>query len=137
MLTVSGNIGLKNSEDSAQLDLKLLQSFKQTTIRTTTVWTEGVQTFTGVELAELTEQLGLQGTTIRASALNDYTVSIPMTDAVENGPIVAYARNGETMSVRNKGPLWVIYPYDDEANYRSDVIYSRSIWQLDRLEAVD
>jgi hypothetical protein len=39
------------------------------------------------------------------------------------------------MSVRDKGPLWVIYPYDSD-DYRSEVIYSRSIWQLDRLEVV-
>ena len=42
--------------------------------------------------------------------------------------------NGEIMSLRDKGPLWVIYPYDQNAAYRSEVTYSRSIWQLDRIE---
>jgi len=40
------------------------------------------------------------------------------------------------MSVREKGPLWVIYPYDSDAKFRTEVIYSRSIWQLDRLAIV-
>jgi hypothetical protein len=44
--------------------------------------------------------------------------------------------DGNAMSVRDKGPLWVIYPYDSDAAYRTEVIYSRSIWQLDRLEVV-
>ncbi|MDP5360810.1 MAG: oxidoreductase, partial [Paracoccaceae bacterium] len=35
-----------------------------------------------------------------------------------------------------KGPLWVVYPYDMSADYRSEVIYYRSIWQLDRIEVV-
>ncbi|RYH00603.1 oxidoreductase, partial [Salipiger sp. IMCC34102] len=38
------------------------------------------------------------------------------------------------MQVRDKGPLWIVYPYDDTPEYRSEVIYSRSIWQLDRIE---
>jgi len=38
--------------------------------------------------------------------------------------------------LREKGPLWVIYPYDSDAKFRTEVIYSRSIWQLDRLAIV-
>jgi hypothetical protein len=45
--------------------------------------------------------------------------------------------DGKTMSVRDKGPLWIIYPYDSSADYRTEVVYSRSIWQLDRIEAVN
>jgi hypothetical protein len=40
------------------------------------------------------------------------------------------------MSVRDKGPLWVVYPFDDVPAYQSETIYSRSIWQLDRIEVV-
>ena len=61
---------------------------------------------------------------------------MPLTDAVEGGPIVAYRMDGETMSVRDKGPLWIVYPYDSDADYRTEVIYSRSIWQLDRIEVI-
>ena len=51
-------------------------------------------------------------------------------------PLVAYEMDGETMSRRQKGPLWIVYPFDSDADFRSEVIYSRSIWQLDRLEIV-
>ena len=54
-------------------------------------------------------------------------------DAVEEGPIVAYEMDGKLMSRRDKGPLWLIYPYSSNAEYRTEVIYSRSIWQLDRM----
>lgn len=80
--------------------------------------------------------MGASGDTIRAVALNDYAVSIPTADAVEGGPIVAYARNGEEMSIRDKGPLWIIYPFDDNETYKTEEYYSRSIWQLDRIELV-
>ncbi|WP_366141518.1 molybdopterin-dependent oxidoreductase [uncultured Sulfitobacter sp.] len=137
MLTVTGNLEQTNGEGAALLDLDLLQALEQTTIETSTIWTEGKQTFEGVSLAVLVQALGITGETLRATAINDYTVEVPLTDAVEGGPIVAYRLNGETMSVRDKGPLWLVYPYDDNSDYRTEVIYSRSIWQLDRIEAVD
>ncbi len=90
-----------------------------------------------MSLSTLVDRLGIEGASLRATAINDYTVEIPLSDAVEGGPMIAYRMDGEIMSVRNKGPLWVVYPYDSESDYRTEVIYSRSIWQLDRIEAVE
>lgn len=137
VLTVSGNIDMTNSDNIAQLDLGLIEALDKTTIETTTIWTEGLQVFEGVSLAALVEELGIGGTTLRATAINDYAVEIPLDDAVEGGPIVAYKLNGKVMTLRDKGPLWIVYPYDADAAYRTEVIYSRSIWQLDRIEALD
>lgn len=137
VLTVSGNVEKTNAGKTTVLDLKMLEALETTTIETTTIWTEGTQVFQGVSLKALVEELGIKGTMLRASAINDYTVEVPMSDAVEGGALVAYRLNGENMSVRDKGPLWIIYPYDSDADYRTEVIYSRSIWQLDRIEAID
>ena len=46
---------------------------------------------------------------------------------------MAFLNNGEPMSIRDKGPLWIIYPFDDNPDYQTEVIYSRSIWQLDQI----
>ncbi len=137
VLTVSGNVVKTNVDQTARLDLEMLEAMGTTTIETTTIWTEGMQVFQGVSLKALVEELGIEGTILRASAINDYTVEVPMSDAVEGGALVAYRLNGDAMSVRDKGPLWIIYPYDSDADYRTEVIYSRSIWQLDRIEAID
>jgi hypothetical protein len=136
ILTVSGDIAAVNVDDTAQFDLEMLMSLDPATIATTTIWTEGEQVFEGVALKTLLERLEVTAGTVLATAINDYTVEIPVTDAVDGGPIVAYFLNGNAMSVRDKGPLWIVYPYDDSADYRSEVIYSRSIWQLDRIEIV-
>lgn len=137
ILTVSGQIDTKNADDTAQFDLAMLEDLDKTTFETSTIWSEGTHTFQGVSLKVLADRLGIDGTTLRATAINDYAVDIPLTDAVEGGPIVAYKMDDATMSVRDKGPLWIVYPYDSNAAYRSEVIYSRSIWQLDRIEAMD
>ena len=38
------------------------------------------------------------------------------------------------MSVRDKGPLFIIYPFDESEDLRSERYYSRSAWQLKHLE---
>lgn len=136
LLTVSGDITVTNGGETLVMDRTALMALPATTFETSTIWTEGVHSFTGVSLADLATELGLEEGQILATAINDYTVEIPLSDAVEGGPIIAYLMDGAEMSVRDKGPLWVIYPYDSDADYRSEVIYSRSIWQLDRVEIV-
>lgn len=136
ILTISGDVTRTNEEGVAKFDLKMLADMPATTFETSTIWTEGTQEFTGVELNYLVEELGLEGTNLVASAINDYHVEIPLSDAKDGGPILAYLRNGDEMSVRNKGPLWLVYPYDSNVEYRTETVYSRSIWQLDRIKVV-
>jgi hypothetical protein len=38
--------------------------------------------------------------------------------------------DGKPIPVREKGPLFVVYPFDSSATLRSSVYYERSIWQL-------
>lgn len=136
ILTVSGEIARFNGDGTARFDLEMLRDIGATDIATETIWTSGTPVFTGVELAEFLDYLGAEGEVIDAQAFNDYAVAIPVSDAVEGGPILAYEMDGKVMSRREKGPLWVIYPYDASADYRTEVIYSRSIWQLDRMHVL-
>ncbi len=136
VLTVTGNIAVTNADGALILDRAGLAAIGSQRFETSTIWTDGVHSFEGVPLQALTAFLGVEDGILFATAINDYTVEIPVTDAVANGPIIAYLMDGEEMSVRDKGPLWIVYPYDSSADYRSEVIYSRSIWQLDRIEVV-
>jgi hypothetical protein len=136
VLTVSGGPSMTNDGDQLLLDRDMLMALPATTFETSTIWTEGVHEFTGVSLADFAASIGVETGRFLATAINDYTVEIPFSDAVADGPIIAYLMDGEAMSVRDKGPLWVIYPYDSNSLYRSEVVYSRSIWQLDRVEIV-
>ncbi|PUB14242.1 oxidoreductase [Yoonia sediminilitoris] len=133
VLTITGTV----DKDPVVFDLAMLMELDATVIETATIWTEGKQVFQGVALDVLMDSIGVTQGTLLATAINDYTVEIPVSDAVAGGPIIAYKLNDATMSLRDKGPLWVVYPYDSSAAYRSEVIYSRSIWQLDRIEVVE
>ena len=136
LLTVSGDILVTNVGDTAQFDLEMLLLMRQVEFTTTTIWTDGTKTFTGFPLAVLLERLGVTSGSLNATAINDYSVSIPVTAIDENAPIIAYSMDGKFMSRRDKGPLWIIYPYDSNTRYRTETVYSRSIWQLDRIEVV-
>ncbi|MEH6647386.1 molybdopterin-dependent oxidoreductase [Sulfitobacter sp.] len=123
--------------EALTFDREALEALGTETIETSTIWTEGTRSFEGVSLARLMREVGVQEGKLIATAVNDYSVEIPLSDAVENGPMIAMKMDGAELSLRDKGPLWVIYPYDSKADYRSEVIFSRSIGQLDRLEVVE
>jgi hypothetical protein len=78
--------------------------------------------------------VGAQGSVLRAEALNDYRVDIPVEELTRHGAIVAYLLDDKPMPVREKGPLVVIYPFDSRPELRTAVYYSRAIWQLRSLE---
>lgn len=135
VLTVTGKIARTNGDGAASFDMEMLKALPAVSFETETIWTKGSQSFVGVELKTLVEELGIEGEILGASAINDYRVDIPLSDAIENGPIVAYTMNGQAMSRRDKGPLWIVYPYGSDAKYRTEAIYNRSIWQLVTLVA--
>lgn len=137
ILTITGNVAVTNTADGTAFDLEMLRALPATTFTTTTIWTDAPHSFTGVPLAALLDAVGASGTVIHATAINDYSIEIPVESITPDAPIVTYLMDGEPMSVRDKGPLWVLYPFDDKPEYQTEVNYSRSIWQLDRLEIAD
>ncbi|MBU2958866.1 molybdopterin-dependent oxidoreductase [Paracoccus sp. C2R09] len=119
--------------DQFEYDLDALQELPKVEFTTSTIWTEGESSFTGVALSVLLAEAGIDSGSVMATAINDYAVEIPVDEIDENAPIIAYLQDGEVMSPRDKGPLWVIYPYDEDEKYQTETVYSRSIWQLDRI----
>ena len=47
--------------------------------------------------------------------------------------LIAFAQNGRPMPVRERGPLWVIYPLDSYSELQNPVFHARMIWQLRRI----
>jgi len=137
ILTLTGNIANANVADKALFDRTMLHQLPQTSFTTTTIWTEGEGRFTGVLLRDLLVAVGSEGRSLKAIALNDYAVEIPASDKTSDSALVAYEVDGEPMSVRDKGPLWIVYPYDSASRFQTETVYSRSIWQLTQIEVLD
>jgi hypothetical protein len=91
----------------------------------------GAHRWLGVSLRLLAERMGGgPGSVLQLTALNDYAVSVPWSDLVRYDPIVAYQRNGMALSVREKGPMMLIYPFDAHPELHAQRYLNRSIWQI-------
>jgi hypothetical protein len=134
LLTVSGQITLTNVSGTLSLDADQFATLPQHRFTTSTTWTDGTPTFEGVLLKDLMAAVGATGTTVALTALNDYKITIPLSEIHDDGPLLAYLMDGKPMSLRDKGPIWLVYPYDANAEYRTEQTYARSIWQLNRIE---
>ncbi|MES0882057.1 molybdopterin-dependent oxidoreductase [Roseibium sp. SCP14] len=127
VLTVSGGTA---AGDPVQLSIQDLEALPQIEYVTATPWHDGRVTFKGTLLSDLMDHLGAKGENAEIIALNDYRAVLPVSDFAEHAPILAYQLNGKYMRIRDKGPLFVIYPFDDKPELKTEVHYSRSVWQV-------
>lgn len=134
VLTVSGNIGATNRGASAVWDMAMIDALPQASFTTRTPWDNAPVTFSGPLLRDLLAAVGSRGTQIRATALNDYRITIPVEDTRRYNIVVATRMNDQPMSIRTKGPLFIVYPFDSHPELRSATFYERSIWQLHSLD---
>lgn len=133
ILTVDGRITHKNQDDSAVFDHAMLAKLDTFIITTDTPWDIGVSEFTGCRLSKLMGATGAQGTTMLVTALDGYAATVPISDVEKYDPILAWARNGNVMTIREKGPLWLIYPFDSNPELRGMEYSARSVWQIERI----
>lgn len=136
ILTITGKIAYTNAEGAAVFDLAMLDALEQRTTMTETPWFDGPQSFSGPTLAELLEHVGAQGANLRIIALNDYAADMPVQDTQDAPVILASRHNGDVMSVRDKGPLFVIYPFSEMPQLNNEVYFSRSVWQVKAIEVL-
>lgn len=136
LLTVSGKIEQANAPGRAEFDREMLEALGRKSLKATFVISGRTQMYEGVPLRSVLERVGGKGGTIRASALNEYEIDIPWSD-LKFDPLIAMSADGEVLKIRDKGPLWIVYPRDDYSALRNDVHDSRWIWQLNRLQIVE
>lgn len=91
--------------------------------------------FTGPLMRNLVQQVGANSATVaRLTAVNDYTVEIDPMEFQKYDVILAMSQDGVALSLRDKGPIWLIYPMSQFEELQDPVFNNRLIWQLDRLE---
>ncbi len=117
VLTLTGQLRTPNAGQEARFDMAMLERLPQRDL-----------------LRDVLRAAGARGTVLRARALNDYHVDIPYQDTQRFDIIIARLLDGAPMLVRDRGPLFVIYPFDAHAELRNAIYYSRSAWQLRSIE---
>lgn len=133
ILTVTGRHAQTGAEVTIDLSLAEIAAMESSVLETTTIWTSGEIAFRGVLLQDLFRFLDLElPLRVRCTALNEYRIEIPLSDTRETTVLVAYQQDGSYMRVRDKGPLWIIYPRESGIINAAD----RMIWQLRHMESV-
>jgi len=133
ILTVSGELQCCPS-GTAYFDLERLDALAQTEVKTLTPWTDSSDRYSGVRLSELLHKLGAKGKTISATALNDYSTQFNNAALLQYPVILATRRNEQPMRIRDKGPIWIIYPLDDHPQLRTEEHHHAMVWQLKSLQ---
>ena len=112
ILRVTGRIRNTNAEGAARFDRPMLEALGMRKLTTTSAWTTGPSEFEGPLAGAVLDAVGAEGTAVRATALNDYAVPIPLDDLRRYPVLLALKMDGQYLKLMNKGPIWVVYPRD-------------------------
>jgi len=134
LLTITGRVAERHARGGGTLSRGDLQALPPHHMVTHTPWRAGPQRFGGPLVSDVLRTVGATGDTLHAVALNDYAIDIPVADTERWPVMLAMTLDDKPLSVRDRGPLFIVYPYDSDAVLRDDRYYSRSIWQLHRIE---
>lgn len=134
ILSITGNIRFKNAGDRADFDMDMLAALPQHSFTTSNPWYKESKKFTGPLLRDVLAAAGAQGNTLKAEALNNFKVEIPLADTRQFPMVMARLMDDKPMLIREKGPLFIVYPFDSDTALHSARYYSRSAWQLRTIE---
>jgi len=137
VLTVTGLITNTNGAGAADFDAAMLAALPARDTVTETPWHEGTPTFSGPLGTALLDAVGATGGTLRITALNDYSVDVPVSDLRDYPVIFATHLDGAPMAVRDKGPIFLIYPFSEYPELLNEVQFGRSAWQIRSIEVLE
>jgi hypothetical protein len=114
------------------LDMAQVEALPQQMIETSTVWTEGVQVFSGPSMQSVLQEAGFAGETVLAEALDGYSVEIPRDRLTADGGILAVRMNGAPLP-EEKAPYWIVFPYDESPEINDKDHQDWSVWAATKL----
>lgn len=116
-----------------EFDQAALEAVGRVEIRTNTPWDEGIVRYEGPLLRDLMAYVGMGDIDIEVLALNEYSSVVPHRDMRDTDVILAVRKNGEYMPISDKGPAFILYPFDSDSRLRDRIYYARSVWQVARI----
>jgi hypothetical protein len=134
ILSVTGDITRTNAPMRADFDRGMLVALGEQSFTTSHSWADKPTTFTGVPVARLLDAVGAQGTKIRAVAVNNYSVELDVAEMRRYPVLLAMKADGVDLQLRDRGPLWIVYPRDNHRELRDERHNFKWIWQLRSLE---
>jgi hypothetical protein len=95
---------------------------------------DGEHSVKGVLARDLLDYVGAKGENMKITALDGYQIDVPVADIESYDVVIATEIDGKVLSVRDKGPAWLIYPVSGHKELDDTVYESRSVWQIKSIE---
>ncbi len=133
ILTVTGNIAHHNADGAVLLDRPMIENVGLKELETHTVFSSKAYLWHGPLMRDLLEYIGARGESIEVLALDGYSITIPIKDFYDYDVLLATKRDGKHLSVRNRGPIRLIYPIDHDQTLRDPKYTSRFVWQIEKI----
>lgn len=102
-------------------------------IVTATDWTP-VSRFEGPLLRDVLKLRTSARGNLAVFSLNQYAVTLPMSDLDKFAPILAHTRDGVRLKRSDFGPLFIVYPRDQFKELASPKMAARMAWQVCRID---
>lgn len=135
LLTISGNIDSPNGDGLARFDREMLMAIAPTEIHTRTPWHPDLGRYEGPLFREVLAAAGVRSDRVMVRALNDYEAEVPLAELHDYDVILALSRNGSPVQIREFGPLFVLYPFDDHPELLNESVRFRSVWHVVHIHA--
>jgi len=123
---------IKNSgcDNAVQLNQAALLALPQKQFVTHHSWSDNAESFSGPLLQDVLNTTCSNTKKIKLTALNDYAIDMDFSRLKHYQPIIALSVNGKRLSIREKGPLWIMLPLDDHKDIEKRSMDGMMIWQL-------
>lgn len=128
-------VGSDGSIETIALSAEEIDAMPQVVLTTENEFVDGPTEFSGPLARDVLAMIAKpDANSAILTAANEYAVEIPISDFETYDVIFATSMNGRRLSLRDKGPIWVIYPMSQHSELRDAVYNDRLIWQLVRIE---
>lgn len=129
------NLTLPSGRTEVTIEEEELMALPQHVVRTSNEFVDGETEFEGPLARDVVAVIGRGSARIaRMIASNDYAAEVDLQEFEQYEVIFAHSMNGDRLSRRERGPLWVIYPMDDHSELQDPSYNNRLVWQLVRVE---
>ena len=121
-----------------QYTLAELEAVGLTKVTTKTFWPADDGSYQGPLLADVLKLAGLDNTAaIRVSARDGFSQVIPRSDWTRWPLLLATRRDSHPLSARDKGPLRIIYPRDQDPALEDTIYRLRWVWLVRAIEPAE
>ena len=124
------DINFSSGQGDRQYTLSQLLQLPQHEITTNLPWTEEPHTYSGPYRGDVLKSVQATGQWLCFEALDKYKVTLNYQRIKAFKPILALKRDGSFLTIRTKGPIWLILPVDDHAALDAALYNDFMVWHL-------